>query len=256
MDDIKLAAFLHIDVRNNYGYGYGHGHGDGRGDGYGHGDGDSYGHGYGDGDGDGYGFGDGFGDGDGSGHGDGYGHGHGHGSSSSRGYGRGDGEGRGIKKINSHTIHNIDDIPTIITYLKNNIAKGYILQKDLTLKPCYIVKQDNLFSHGETLKEAMESLREKLFNNLDVDERINVFLKEFEFDKKYLAINFFEWHNKLTGSCLMGREQFCSQHDIDIKKDEFTVAEFIALTENSYGKNVINKLKSRYEKLSLERTLQ
>ena len=41
----------------------------------------------------------------------------------------------------------------------------------------------------------------------------------------------------------MGRRQFCEAHNIDINKDKFTVAEFIKLTEHSFGSDVIRQLK-------------
>lgn len=54
---------------------------------------------------------------------------------------------------------------------KETTAHGAILNGDLTLTPCYIVKQDNIFAHGETLREAMEALRDKLFEDMPEDER-------------------------------------------------------------------------------------
>ena len=58
-------------------------------------------------------------------------------------------------------------------------------------------------------------------------------------------MKFFEWHNKLTGSCEMGRKSFAKNHDIDLNKDEFTVEEFIELTKNDFGRKVIEQLAER-----------
>lgn len=60
--------------------------------------------------------------------------------------------------------------------------------------------------------------------------------------KKYPARSFYEWHNKLTGSCEMGRQQFARQGGYDLENDMFTVAEFISITRNAYGKEVIGQL--------------
>ena len=238
----KIKEFLNIDF--GYGNGYGYGDGSGYGDGYGSGDGsgygDGYGSGYGDGDGDGDGYGDGYGSGDGSGYGDGYG--------SGSGYGDGDGDGYGdgsmIKMFFNYNVYMIDGIQTIIKSVRNNVAKGFILQSDLTLTPCYIVKQNNIFSHGDTLHYAMESLHKKLFNNSE-EERISEFVKSHKDNIKYSNQDLFDWHGRLTGSCLAGRNAFVKDRGIDID-GESTVEEFIKLTENDYGGNIIKKLKEFY----------
>lgn len=160
------------------------------------------------------------------------------------GYGSGDGDGSGygIKNINGDTVYQIDNIATIIKMVRNNIAKGFILNSDLTLKPCYVVKGHNLFAHGETLEKAMQSLQEKIFANIESDEAIAMFLREFELDKKYPAKEFYIWHNRLTGSCEMGRNQFVKEHGFDLDNDAFTVQEFIKITKNAFGGNIIKQL--------------
>lgn len=179
---------------------------------------------------------------DGSGSGYGYGYGEGYGSG--YGYGYGCGYGSGIKRINNCDIYMIDDMQTIITKIKNNIAKGFILNSDLTLTPCYVIKRDNLFAHGKTLKEAREALQEKIFKNLNIEERIDLFLNEFSLNKRYSGHKFYNWHNKLTGSCKMGRDAFVKDNDIDLDKT-FTVSEFITIVERSYGDNIIKQLKEK-----------
>lgn len=135
----------------------------------------SIGSGFGDGDGSGFGYGSGDGDGSGSGSGDVYGYGSGY----------GDGDGSGIKSINGNSIYVVDNIPTIITNVKGNIAKGFILQSDLSLTPSFIAKENNQFSHGNTLHEAFESLREKLYDDSTEEERILKFKEHFsDFSKK------------------------------------------------------------------------
>ena len=240
MED-RIKQFLNI------GSGCGDGDGCGCGDGSGYGDGDGYGCGCGDGS--GYGDGDGCGCGDGSGCGDGYGCGYGYGSGCGDGSGYGDGDGYGygcgygVKSINGNSIYVVDNIPTIITNVKGNIAKGFILHSDLSLTPCFIVKENNQFSHGNTLHEAFESLQEKLYDDSTEEERILKFKEHFsDFSKKYSAKDLFIWHHVLTGSCKAGREAFCTDKGIDVDNDRFTVYEFIELTKNSYGGNIIRRL--------------
>ena len=220
MED-RIKQFLNIGYDSGYGYG------SGSGDGYGSGSGDGSGDGSGSGSGSGY------------GSGDGYGSGSGDGSCSGSGYG----SGSGVKSINGNSIYVVDNIPTIITNVKGNLAKGFILQSDLSLTPCFIVKENNQFSHGNTLHEAFESLQEKLYDDSTEEERILKFKEHFSnFSKKYSAKDLFIWHHVLTGSCKAGREAFCKDKGIDVDNDRFTVYEFIELTKNSYGGDIIRRL--------------
>ena len=172
--------------------------------------------------------------GDGSGNGNGYGNETGEGEGN--GYGNGYVSGYGIKTFNNQNIYQIDNIATIISSIRNNIARGFILQSDFTLTPCYIVKENNYFSHGATVKEAFQSLQEKLYQNESLEERIIKFKEKFvDFKVKYPAFELFTWHNILTGSCKMGRESFVKDHNINIQTDTFTIYEFIELTKDSYN---------------------
>jgi hypothetical protein len=241
-----IREFVSV-VSGGDGSGYGGGYGGSYGDGSGYGDGDGYGDGrggsYGDGDGYGYGYGSGYGDGDGSGYGDGDGGGYGYGDGDGGGYGYGDGSD--IKTINGIYTTMIDTILTAITNIRGNIVKGFIVNDDLTLEPCYVVKQDNLFSHGKTIKSAMAGLRDKLFEDMSEEERIDMFWKEHNLEAKYPASDFYEWHHRLTGSCEIGRQSFCKDHNIDLTKDKFTVKQFVELCKYDYGGEVISKLLRR-----------
>ena len=224
----------------------GSGYGDGFGDGFG--DGDGYGDGYGDGDGFGFGDGDGYGDGDGFGYGsgDGDGDGDGSGSGSGDGYGDGYGDGSGVKEINGDTVYIVDNVPTIIKSVRANIAQGFVLQGGLTLTPCYIVKEQNKFAHGNTLHDAFAALQEKLYDDSTEEERIEAFRNKFpEYDTPYHNRDLFAYHHVLTGSCRMGRESFCKDKGIDLNGST-TVREFIELTKDSYGGDVICKLPEVY----------
>ena len=147
----------------------------------------------------------------------------------------------------------IDDIQTIITHIHGNYAKGFILQSDFTLTPCFVVKARNCFAHGETLREAQAALEEKLFEDMDIDEKIQLFVKHFfDINKKYPAKDFYTWHNKLTGSCEMGRKAFANDHGIDIENDTMTVFEFIELTKGSFGGSVICELEERLKERKIK----
>lgn len=242
----KIKKFLAIDIGFGAGFGSGSGFGDGDGDGSGFGDGD--GSGYGSGDGYGYGsdycYGDGYGYGDGDC--DGYGYGSGDGSGYDDGYGYGSAYGDNIKVFNGDKVYLVDDIQTIFISIRGNVAKGYILQSDLQLKPCFIVKENNQYAHGDTLRDAFTSLQEKLYDDSTEEERIEAFKKKFpEYDVKYDNGDLFTYHHVLTGSCRMGRESFVSDRGLSLD-GKTSIREFVELTKNAYGGDIIKKLPGAY----------
>lgn len=125
--ETRINAFLSTTSGEGFGFGYGSGEGYDNGSGFGDGDDACKCFGY------------GYDAGKCAGAGAGYGYGNGDGA----GYGYG-----GIKELNGDNVHLIDGIQTIIKSVRGNIAQGFILKNDLTLQPCYIVKEQNYFAHG------------------------------------------------------------------------------------------------------------
>lgn len=226
MEDLetRLKAFL----RKTYGDGFGFGPGSGYGSEAGNGDGC------------------GFMCSNGSGHGSVFGNGDGCGSMFSGANGHGHGNSTGIKELNGDKVHIIDYMQTIITSVHDNIAQGFIINSDLTLQPCYIVKEQKHFAHGETLHDAFAALQEKLYDDSTEEERIAAFLKKFpNYDTPYPNRDLFTYHHVLTGSCRMGRESFCKDKGINFD-DSTTVREFVRLTKDSYGSETIRELPQAY----------
>lgn len=243
----KIKKFLAVDVGDGSGFGDGSGSCDFYGKGFGGGC-------SGNGDGDGDGSGDGMGDGSDSGLGHGsnystygtYNDGNDCGSGSLYCTGSGKGYGDGIKEINGKEIYMVDNIPTIFKSIRNNIAKGFIVKNDLQFEPCYIVKENNQFAHGFTLKDAFMSLQEKLYDDSTEEERIEAFKKQFpEYDVKYDNMDLFVYHHVLTGSCRMGREAFMSNKGLSLD-GKTSVREFVKLTQDAYGGDIIKKLPEAY----------
>ncbi|MGM9684186.1 MAG: hypothetical protein ACI3XQ_11380 [Eubacteriales bacterium] len=230
MEKVKILEWIADNCSGSgsgYGYGAGYGYGGGNESGGGYGGGNESGGGYGGGNesGGGYGVGNESG-----------------GNESGGGYGGGSRSSYGISFFNGYYVLVIDHIQTVIRSIHGNLAKGYILQSDFTLVPCYVAKGDGFFAHGETAEKAAEALREKIMENMDEDEAIERFCEKFKKGRKYPCSEFYEWHHYLTGSCEMGRNNFMKNHGIEME-DCFTVEEFIALTENDYGGSTIKKLK-------------
>ena len=167
-----------------------------------------------------------------------------YGSGSGSGYGSGYG---GLSEINGHKVYLVDGVPTIFTSVHGNAAKGFILQSDLTMTPCCIVKNASCFAHGDDLHKAMQALMDKMFEGMSEEERITEFVKAHpDKDKAYPNKELFDWHNKLTGSCMAGRNAFVKDRGLTLD-GETTVTEFIRLTENSYGGSTIKKLAKAYK---------
>ena len=190
----------------------------------------------------------GYGDGGGSSSGSGFfdGSGSGYGSGNNDGSGYCYGYSSGLKSLNGQPVDMIDDVPTILTRIIGNVAKGFIVRNDLSLSPTYVCKQGNTFAHGETMHKAREALLEKLFDDMPTEERIAAFCSEFKPGVKRPAIDFFSWHHLLTGSCEQGRREFARQHDVDIDRDELTPEEFFALTRDSYGGDIIRQTEEAF----------
>lgn len=166
-------------------------------------------------------------DGDGSGDGSGY------------------GDGSGIKSLCGEDVHMIDGVPTIITRVRGTVAKGKIVRSDMGTETAYIVKGGSCFAHGRTLHEAWAALEDKLFEDMPVEERIDAFTAEFKPGEARTVADFYAWHHKLTGSCTQGRDAFARDHGLKMD-DAMTPEEFIRLTCNAYGGEVIRQLAGRY----------
>ena len=93
----------------------------------------------------------------------------------------------------------------------------------------------------------MNDTWEKLFEDMPEEERIAAFVEAHEKGVIYPDSDFFSWHNKLTGSCEMGRMAFAKRHGLEDLKGNRTVMEFIELCENDFGGNIIKQLRPYYE---------
>ena len=212
------------------GHGFGHGYSDGLGRGFSYCSGSGYINGSG----------SGYGHGSTNGCGDGYIGGYGSGDGS----GSGSGSGLGISRFGGEPVYIIDGINTIITSVRGNIAKGYILMQDLTLIPCFIARAGDYFAHGDTIEQAVRDAQAKLLDNATDDERVDEFLVQFSPDHKHSGHDLFDGHRTLTGSCEAGRRAFVEDNKIDLSK-LYTLQEFVEIVDGAYGDSSVQILKSR-----------
>ena len=230
----EVKRFL-FNQDSNYGFDYVSGKGSY--DGYGFGYGSGYGAGYKDGNG----YGSSLRYEDGSGSGPGF--------SSSPGFGFGYGNGD-VTALNGNIVDYIDNVPTIIIQVHGNFAYGYIVKDDLTLSPCFIAKVSNSFAHGKTLKEAVADAKAKELEKMTVEERIAKFVEAFgPLDSEHTGKEFYDWHHILTGSCRMGRDEFCKSHNIGFTK-MYSVKYFLDITEESYGGDIIKLIRKEYKNIN------
>ena len=116
----------------------------------------------------------------------------------------------------------VDDTQTIITSVRGNVAQGFILQ------------------------DAFTSLQEKLYDDSTEEERIDAFKQKFpSYDTKYDNQDLFAYHHVLTGSCRMGRDSFVADKGLSLD-GKTTVREFVQLTKNAYGGDIIKQLPQAY----------
>lgn len=188
--------------------------------------------------------------------GNGRGFDYGNGFGNAEGYGCGLGYGGpfsgelhniGIKSINGHKVYNIDTILTIIYTVHGDVARGAILH-GVYLTPCYIYRYNGYFAHGRTVKEAYEDAKNKWVNHQPIEYRIKSFIEAYPtLDTEAHNADLYKWHHVLTGSCRLGRSEFCKTHNIDLT-GKTKVKDFINLVKNSYGGKIIIELQKAYLK--------
>lgn len=162
------------------------------------------------------------------------------------GSGDGDGDGDGIGRYRGRKVYYVDGVRTIIDEVKGQFARGSIIRGDLTLELCWLAKVDGHIAHGKDIHEAREAAIDKAMERMPVEQRIDRFVEAHpDLEEKYAGEDLFRWHHILTGSCEMGRREFCRDRGIDVATAAYTVEEFIGLTKDSYGSDIIRKLADR-----------
>lgn len=79
-----------------------------------------------------------------------------------------------------------------------------------------------------------------------LNERIAEFKKQYpELIIKATGKELYDWHHILTGSCTMGRDEFCRAKGVEMDK-LYTIEYFLNLTANSYGSDVIRQVRESY----------
>jgi len=93
----------------------------------------------------------------------------------------------------------------------------------------YLVTDNTNWSHGETLKEAKDSLKYKLSN------RDTTFCQEWKLDEKINTVDLIKAYRAITGACEGQTKAFCESQKLP---KLMTPAEAIELTQGQYNASV------------------
>jgi hypothetical protein len=147
----------------------------------------------------------------------------------------------------------IDGVQTIIKSIKGNVAKGFILNVDLTLEPTFIAKVGDSFAHGRSAREALDGAFAKHNESTTPEERVQSFIESHPSLGTLTGREWVAVHRQLTLSCEQGCESFVRGKGIDLSK-QYTLAEFIELVDGAYpdGQRAIDLLKQWAGKKFLE----
>ena len=144
-------------------------------------------------------------------------------------------KGRSLKETEYYCLHNKKFYPVdlsdgikilkVLEKKKDNITiiKGFTFDDEWV----YLVKENDISAHGESLKEAMDDLLFKKLKNTNTEEIVKKIKETGKVTRaQYRAI---------TGACQFGTEQFCRKHRIE-GLEEIELNELRKmLTSDNYG---------------------
>lgn len=110
-------------------------------------------------------------------------------------------------------------------------AKVHIIRVVGKTKVTYCIESDGTYSHGDTIKEARESLLYK------VGQRDKSVYAGWKLDRKITGKEAVESYRVITGACEAGVRSFVTAH-LGKLKARYTVKEVIDLTRGQYGNQV------------------
>jgi len=90
----------------------------------------------------------------------------------------------------------------------------------------FVIKKGDVFSHGETIELAKESLKYKI-SSRDTSE-----FKKWKVTDKRPVNDLIKAYRAITGACEFGTKQFCEQQKL---KPKYTIKEIITMTAGQYG---------------------
>jgi hypothetical protein len=114
----------------------------------------------------------------------------------------------------------------LISQKKLGKIEVFEVEEFLERKSSYVVKRGDVFSHGETIEKAIESLRYK------VTDRDTSKYKRWKPADVKPTDELIQAYRAITGACEFGVRQFCEGAKL---KDKYKVSEVIKMTKGQYG---------------------
>ena len=120
----------------------------------------------------------------------------------------------------------------IISIVINKHKNVYKVQNLGTTKESYIVKDGDIYSHGDTIKEAKESLIYKI-SNRDTSKYTT-----YSLNTKLTKKEAIEMYRVITGACEAGTRYFVENNIIP---EDLTVKKVIDITAGQYGNETLKE---------------
>ena len=123
-----------------------------------------------------------------------------------------------------HEVIEADGITSIILRKKCNVYKVINLGED---KPSYLLCEDGIYSHGDTLQEAKDSLKYK------ISDRDTSKYEHYKQSDVVSVTEAIRMYRTIAGACEKGTRYFVENNNID--KKEYKISEIIKLTKGQYN---------------------
>ena len=119
----------------------------------------------------------------------------------------------------------------------------------MTFSDCWIVREGNRFGYGKDLHDTYMAAQRESAMDLPKEERLKMFVQRFPSPDEMIHIKeLYHWHHALTGTCKVGRDEWCKRHGFNIERNGFaTVRQFVNLTKREMGGDIIMELKNYYK---------
>lgn len=155
---------------------------------------------------------------------------------------------QGILSYNGHKVYLINGVMLYITHIHKPWACAKIIKNDLTTQDCYMGKINNHIVIANTIREALDYLRDKinLSNDNDYDIAQAFVYAHPDYEKQYDWEEMVFWHSLSEFSCQSGRQKF-SNNAHKTKGSTASPKELISIMKKSRAANIANIMEMLYE---------
>ena len=120
-----------------------------------------------------------------------------------------------------------DIIKKLISKKKIGKIEVFKVEEFLERSHSFVVKNGLVFSHGKTIKEAIDSLKYK------ISDRDTSKFKSWKLKDVKTTAQLIEAYRSITGACEFGVKQFCESNGK--LKNKYSIEEVIKITDGKFG---------------------